>query len=134
MATRRQPAMRARKTRLDSGLQTKKRKVFFSPSPSLSFCGRRRWRRQQFRSWRRSRRTQGLFSFSVGGGDGEQGPLVLRRRTLQQLLPSAQSDPPPHLALPVCCCEKTLCIFALVYSLAVFLTNCYQVNSWFVPF
>ena len=72
----------------------------------------------------------------VAGGDGGGGGLgpVPRRRTLQQLLPSAQSDPPPHLALPVCCCEKTLCIFALVYSLAVFLTNCYQVNSWFVPF
>lgn len=74
--------------------------------------GRRRWRRQRFRSWRRSRRTQGLFSFSVGRGDGEQGPPVPRRRTLQQLLPSAQSPPPPHLAA-----VPTVCLLSGAYRL-----------------
>jgi hypothetical protein len=95
MATQKQPARRA-KSRLDSGRKTKKREVFPPQSPSISFRGRRRWRRQRFRSWRRSRRTQGLFSFSVGGGDGEQGGNScsrwrsrLRRRISLQYPPCA---------------------------------------------
>lgn len=72
----------------------------------FSFCGRRRWRRQRFR------RTQGLFSFSVGGGDGEQGPPVPGRRTLQQLLPSGQPPPPPHLAA-----VPTVCLLSGAYRL-----------------
>jgi hypothetical protein len=56
----------------------------------------------------------------VAGGDGEQGPPVPRRYTLQQLLPSVQSPPPPHLAavLTVCqfvvvCCSHIMSTFFL---------------------
>jgi hypothetical protein len=114
MKTRWQPARRARKIRLESCGQTKKPKkckVFFSPSLSPFVAGGDVGGSGLDPGGGRGG-PKVLFSFSVGGGDGEQGPPVPRRCTLQQLLLSTQSPPPPHLAA-----VPTVCLLSGAYRL-----------------